>query len=431
MNRIHSLILISSLALTGCAAATLDEGQSLEVESSLAGATVRPLTLQTAVRGKYLTAENNGGGPVNADRDVASGWETFQLYDLNGGGLASGDLVYLAAGNGQFLCAENGGGSTLVANRARPLDWEIFRVVRVGGDGAVRDGDQIGLQTRVRGLFVSAVDGGGGGLTVDRTSISGWESFVVGGGSAPAPTPPPAWRLTFSDEFDGAAGAIDRGKWTFDVGGGGWGNNELEYYTDRTDNVALDGAGHLQIVARAEAYGGRGYTSGRINSAGHFAQAYGRFEARIRMPSGRGIWPAFWTLGENIGAAGWPRCGELDIMEAVGDFAVNHGSAHGPGYSGGNPLTGTYRLPVGSLANDFHVFAIEWDPGEVRWYVDNVMYERRTSADLPGGTTWVYDHAFFAILNVAVGGNWPGSPDGSTSFPQTMTVDYVRIYARN
>jgi beta-glucanase (GH16 family) len=256
---------------------------------------------------------------------------------------------------------------------------------------------------------------------------------------APAPVPDAApvavadaspWRLAWSDEFDGPAGAaIDGSKWGFDTGNNGWGNGELEDYTDRTDNVRLDGQGHLEIVARAESFGGSSYTSGRVNTAGRFAQAYGRIEARIRMPQGKGIWPAFWTLGADLGQVGWPQCGELDIMEAVGDFTINHGSAHGPGYSGGNPLTGTYQSPT-SLADDFHVYAIEWEPNEVRWYVDDAMYERRTPADLPPGTTWVYDHPFFLILNVAVGGNWPGAPDGTTQFPQTMTVDYVRAYSR-
>jgi beta-glucanase (GH16 family) len=241
----------------------------------------------------------------------------------------------------------------------------------------------------------------------------------------------PGWDLIWSDEFDGAAGAaVDGGTWGFDTGGGGWGNGELEDYTDRTDNVRLDGAGDLEIVARAEPYQGSDYTSGRINTAGRFTQAYGRFEARIRTPSGTGIWPAFWTLGADIGDAGWPGCGELDIMEEVGDFSVNHGSAHGPGYSGGSPLTGTYQLPSGSLSDDFHVYAIEWEPDVVRWYVDDTLYETRTPGDLPPGATWVYDHPFFVILNVAVGGAWPGPPDGTTQFPQTMTVDYVRVYAR-
>ena len=248
----------------------------------------------------------------------------------------------------------------------------------------------------------------------------------------PDADPRPGWTLVWSDDFDGASGAaIDGSKWGFDTGAGGWGNAELEDYTNRTDNVRLDGAGHLEIVARAESFEGASYTSGRINTGGRFSQAYGRFEARIRMPHGTGIWPAFWTLGDDIGQAGWPGCGELDIMEAVDDFSINHGSAHGPGYSGAGALTATYQLPSGSLADDFHVYAIEWEPDVVRWYVDDVLYETRTPADLPPGATWVYDHPFFVIMNVAVGGTWPGPPDGTTQFPQTMTVDYVRVYAKS
>ncbi len=249
--------------------------------------------------------------------------------------------------------------------------------------------------------------------------------------AAPADLAPPEWTLVWSDEFNGPAGAIDPNHWTFDTGGDGWGNNELELYTNRTDNAAVDGQGALTIVARAEAYQGRDYTSARINTSGHFSQAYGRFEARIQIPFGQGIWPAFWTLGDNIGSGGWPTCGELDIMENVGrEPAINHGSAHGPGYSGGNPLTAVYQLPSGRLSDAYHVYAIEWEPNVVRWYVDDTLYETRTPADVPAGATWVYDHPFFLILNVAVGGNFPGSPDGTTVFPQTMKVDYVRVYEK-
>ena len=241
----------------------------------------------------------------------------------------------------------------------------------------------------------------------------------------------PAWRLVWSDEFAGSAGSpVDDRKWTHDIGGGGWGNNELQHYTSRPSNVRHNGQGQLEIVARAEALDDSSYTSGRISTAGRFTQRYGRFEARIRLPSGTGIWPAFWSLGDNIGGIGWPACGELDIMEVVRDFSVNHGTAHGPGYSGGTQLTAAYRLPSGSLADDFHVYAIEWEPNVVRWYVDDTLYQQRTPADLPPGTSWVYDHPFFLLLNLAVGGGFPGPPDASTQFPQTMTVDYVRVYTR-
>jgi len=243
--------------------------------------------------------------------------------------------------------------------------------------------------------------------------------------------PPSPWVLTWSDEFDGPAGPIDGTKWNFDTGGGGWGNNELEYYTSRVDNVTLDGKGALEIIARKESYLGSSYTSGRINSAGKFTQAYGRFEARIQIAQGQGIWPAFWTLGGNIGTAGWPQCGELDIQETVNATPkVNHGSAHGPGYSGGSPLTGTYTLPAGALSDGYHLYAIEWEPNVVRWYVDDALYETRTPADVPAGDVWVYDHPFFVILNLAVGGNFPGPPDGTTVFPATTKVDYVRVYRK-
>jgi beta-glucanase (GH16 family) len=250
---------------------------------------------------------------------------------------------------------------------------------------------------------------------------------LAGGDLAPSP-----WTLTWSDEFDGPAGAIDNSKWGFDIGGNGFGNNELEYYTNRTDNAALDGNGSLVITARAETFNNRNYTSARINTAGKFTQAYGRFEARIQIPTGQGLWPAFWTLGDNIGSAGWPTCGELDIMENIGrEPTVNHGSAHGPGYSGGHPLTGIYTLPSGKLSDDYHVYAIEWEPNVVRWYVDDQLYETRTPADVPVGKVWVYDHPFFIILNIAVGGNFPGAPDGTTVFPQTMKVDYVRVFKKS
>jgi beta-glucanase (GH16 family) len=402
------------------------------------------ITLKT-VGNEFLVAENGGGGIVNANRDVASAWETFQLVDINGGALQSGDLVLLQASNGNYFSAENGGGGIVDANRTTPLDWETFRIGRVGGGSTINFGDQVTLQTKTRGLFLSALNGGGSSLSADRAVASGWESFVYdkagsstggggsgGGGGGGGTTNPPGWTLGWSDEFNGGAGAIDGSKWSYETGGGGFGNNELEFYTNRTDNAALDGQGSLVITARAENYGGRNYTSARLNSAGKFTATYGRVEARIQIPRGQGIWPAFWMLGNNIGDpnVGWPTCGEIDIMENIGREAnVNHGSLHGPGYSGGNPLTGTYDAGT-ALANGFHTYAVEWEPNVVRFYVDNNLYETRTPSNLPAGTRWVYDHPFFIILNVAVGGNWPGSPDGSTQFPQQMKVDYVRVYHR-
>jgi beta-glucanase (GH16 family) len=220
-----------------------------------------------------------------------------------------------------------------------------------------------------------------------------------------------------------------------ETGGGGWGNNELETYTNRAQNAHIQD-GNLVITANKETYTGpdgitRQYTSARLKTQGLFDQKYGRFEARIKIPQGQGMWPAFWMLGSNIGTIGWPACGEIDIMENIGKEPDKvHGSMHGPGYSGSHGLTGTYTVPSGKFADDFHIFAVEWETSAVRFYVDGNLYETRTPSDLPPGSTWVFDHPFFILLNVAVGGDWPGSPDNTTVFPQTMQVDYVRVYTK-
>jgi beta-glucanase (GH16 family) len=220
-----------------------------------------------------------------------------------------------------------------------------------------------------------------------------------------------------------------------ETGGGGWGNNELESYTNRTQNAHVQD-GNLVITAIQETYTGpdgitRPYTSARLKTQGLFEQKYGRFEARIKIPRGQGMWPAFWMLGNTIGTVHWPNRGEIDIMENIGKEPDKvHGSMHGPGYSGANGLTAAYTLPSGKFADDFHIFAVEWEASAVRFYVDGNLYETRTPADLPAGTTWVFDHPFLILLNVAVGGDWPGSPDNTTVFPQSMLVDYVRVYAK-
>ena len=246
----------------------------------------------------------------------------------------------------------------------------------------------------------------------------------------------PNYVLVWSDDFSGANGSLpDSSKWIMETGGGGWGNNELESYTNRATNVHVQN-GNLVVTARKETFKGadgitRQYTSARLKTAGLFEQKYGRFEARIKIPRGQGIWPAFWMLGNNIGTAGWPECGEIDIMENIGKEPDKvHGTIHGPGYSGANGLGGSYALPSGKFADDFHIFAVEWEPSAIRFYVDHTLYETRTPADLPAGKTWVYDHPFFILLNVAVGGDWPGNPDRTAVFPQRMLVDYVKVYAR-
>src|SRR6266481_2139111 len=249
---------------------------------------------------------------------------------------------------------------------------------------------------------------------------------------------PAVWSLVWSDEFDGPTGAaVDSSKWSFDLGGNGWGNNELETYTSRTANAYRD-SGMLVIKALKETFKGsdnitRDYTSARLLTRNKFTQAYGRFEARLKVPYGQGIWPAFWMLGDNIGSAGWPTCGEIDIMENIGkEPSIVHGTFHGPGYSGADGVSAAYALPNGQkFSDDFHTLAVEWEPNVMRFYVDGLLYKTRTPADLPAGKSWVFDHPFFIILNVAVGGYWPGYPDTTTVFPQQMLVDYVRVYQRS
>jgi len=255
--------------------------------------------------------------------------------------------------------------------------------------------------------------------------------------SIAAASNPTGWCLTWSDEFDGPSGsAVDSAKWSFDIGGGGWGNRELQSYTNRSANAELqDGA--LIIRALKEKHTGpdniaRNYTSARLLTGNKFTQAYGRFEARIKIPDGRGIWPAFWMLGADFHTAGWPKCGEIDIMESRGgEPSKVHATLHGPGYSGAKALTASYALPSSQkFSDDYHTFAVEWEPDVVRFYADGLLYKKRTPADLPAGKAWVFNRPFFLILNLAVGGRFPGNPDGSTVFPQQMQVDYVRVYQR-
>ncbi len=242
------------------------------------------------------------------------------------------------------------------------------------------------------------------------------------------------WQMVWHDEFEQADGsAPDPAKWTFDLGGGGWGNNELQSYTARPQNVRVE-QGNLVIEARREDFTGtdgkaRKYTSARLKTQGLGAWTYGRFEARIKIPRGQGIWPAFWMLGTNITSAGWPACGEIDILENIGrEPRTVHGTVHGPGFSGAGGI-GHFKTNAAPFADDFHIYAVEWEAGRIRCLVDEQVYFAFATNNVPTGGRWVFDRPFFLLLNVAVGGNWPGNPDATTVFPQQMLVDYVRVYA--
>ena len=233
--------------------------------------------------------------------------------------------------------------------------------------------------------------------------------------------------LVMQDEFD-ADGAPDSDLWSYDIGRGnnGWGNNELQYYTDRPENVIVEN-GMLKITAIQESFEGSSYTSARILTKGKYAKKYGRFEARMQLPWGQGMWPAFWLLGQNIDEVSWPNCGEIDIMENRGsEPTLISGALHGPGYSGGEAIVRPYDFVNDRVDTGFHVYGIEWGSDYVNFYVDDVLYSQVTPENVTGD--WVFDQPFYILINLAVGGDFGGPPNGNTVFPQTMLVDYVRVY---
>jgi beta-glucanase (GH16 family) len=230
------------------------------------------------------------------------------------------------------------------------------------------------------------------------------------------------WQLIWSDEFNGTS--LNTANWTYDTGtgSGGWGNNELEYYTNRPQNVQVVN-GNLVITALKESYGGVNYTSARIKTKGLQTWTYGKIEARMKIPVGQGIWPAFWMLGSNIDGVGWPACGEIDIMEHVNNTPTVQGTMHWD--NNGHASYGT-----ASPALDFsqyHVYSVEWDTSSIKWFVDGTQYLEGNILNNINGTN-EFHNPFFILFNLAVGGNWPGNPDGSTVFPAQMYVDYVRVY---
>lgn len=232
------------------------------------------------------------------------------------------------------------------------------------------------------------------------------------------------WELSWSDEFTGAAGQLpDATKWNYDTGGGGWGNQELETYTDKPANVSLDGNGHLVITAKPD------LTSSRIKTKGLFDLQYGKIEASIKLPAGTGMWPAFWMLGSDIDTNTWPSCGEIDIMEANGvKPTIVHGTIHGPGYSGGSCLTSSYTLKSGRIDTDYHLYAVEWSSSSIKFFVDGVQYSEFKPKDA-SPSQWVFNKKFFLILNLAIGGNFVSNPSASAiTLPKSMYVDYVRVY---
>lgn len=244
--------------------------------------------------------------------------------------------------------------------------------------------------------------------------------------------------LVWSDEFDGAAGDLpDPTVWRAELGGGGWGCGQSQTYTDHPANGSLDGEGHLALVARREPCRDDGgldaetamtVTSARLVTKGRLHLRYGRVEARVKVPRGRGLWPAFWMLGADIDDVGWPACGEIDVMEVVGSQpTVVHGTLHGPGYAGLEHGVGHGHDAGVDLAADFHVYGVEWTPGRITWRLDGEPYATLTPDDVPGDR-WPFTHDHFLLLNLAVGGDWPGNANDDPPLPATLLVDWVRVY---
>ena len=279
--------------------------------------------------------------------------------------------------------------------------------------------------------------GGGGASATAATPVS-----AVAAPVASTPASSSGWSLVWSDEFDGSAGATpSAANWNYDLGNkesNGWGNREFQYYTNQPRNAQMGGAGMLVITAEKAINPGPcwndkpcEYTSARIHSNGKVGFTYGKVEARMKLPSGQGIWPAFWTLGTDLASVGWPASGEIDIMEFIGKTPnTTYGTLHGPGFSGAQGI-GKPREFGGPVDSDFHTYSIVKRPNEIIWYVDGVEYHRLTPANLPAGGKWVFEKPFFVILNLAIGGDWPGAPDATTPLPARMLVDWVRVYKEN
>jgi len=231
------------------------------------------------------------------------------------------------------------------------------------------------------------------------------------------------YNLVWQDEFNGTA--INTDDWTYDQGAGGWGNNELEYYTNRPENSYISD-GKLVIEAKKESYQGAQYTSARMKTQGLKSFKYGRIDIRAKVPVGQGIWPALWMLGDNITTVGWPKCGEIDIMEVIGkEPSTLYGTPHWDDNGNHASYGGHTVLSDGTFADEYHVFSIVWDSQSIKWYLDDMQYH---VIDItPAGLSELREN-FFLIFNVAVGGNWPGNPDGTTEFPKQMRVDYVRVF---
>lgn len=328
------------------------------------------------------------------------------------------------------------------ARRALVAALVIALALCVGQPGVAR----LGAEAAVIDSEAAPVSRGGGRRAVDapRPARHDEPTAAPHAGRAATARSSAQWTLAWSDEFDGpAGGAVDARYWNHETGDGcavgicGWGNEEKQHYTSGTANAALTGSGMLAITARVAPeglrchYGPCRYTSAKLNTRGRVTPHFGRVEARIRLPTGQGLWPAFWMLGAGYPGTGWPDCGELDIMEHHGSKPGNISSAmHGPGYSGGGALVHAHAPPGTDFTRDFHRYRVEWDSTQVRFSVDDTVHYVVPRGEVEARGRWAFDHPFYIILNLAVGGTFDGDPATDAILPATMLVDYVRVYER-
>jgi beta-glucanase (GH16 family) len=356
--------------------------------------------------------EGNGGSTTFAFRvtlDAAQTGPVAVQYTTQDGTARSGeDFTAVTAGTITFAAGETEKriNINVVADDAREGD-DAFKVTLSNPSGA----------TVYRGTAT-------GQILNDDSRVP----FTNAGYDSPGSYP--GLSLAWSDEFDGPA--LNTAAWSHQNGDGcpslcGWGNNELEYYTDRPDNLFFQD-GKLVIEAKREDFGGKSYTSSKILTSGKKTFKFGRIDIRARLPKGKGIWPALWLLPQDNVYGGWPRSGEIDLMELVGHEPNKvYGTLHyGPG-PGSTQTSRGYTLPSGNFSDEFHVFSVEWKQDQIKWYVDNNLYSTVNRADI-GSLNWPFNEQFFLIFNLAVGGNWPGNPDATTYVPQWMIVDYIRVY---
>jgi len=398
--------LLSGLA--GCA----QEVTAPEVEAYAQGLVApvgQRITLKACSTQQFVSADQNlANTPLVANRASAQEWEQFQVEDAGGG------LVALrSVSSGRYVSADLNLGGQLVANRTSLQDWERFEWVEFGGGS-------VGLKARGNGLFVSADTqlGASGPLYANRASAGCWESFtvsVLGGGGG-------GWVELWRDDFDGDS--VNPANWFANTGVHV--NSEQQQYTASPRNIQVS-SGTLKLIARHEWSNGYPFTSGRLESAGRREFGHGKVEARLKMPVGPGLWPAFWMLGNDIGQVGWPDCGELDIMENVGYAHWTSGALHGPGYSGNTPIN--QQFFPSSPASDWHVYGTEFSSQDIKWFIDGVLVKTVTRAEVERYGRWVYDRPFFIILNLAVGGTYPFGVNGAATpyfgVPQS-TLDHIR-----